>query len=55
VRPLGLLCDERDELAECIAIAVLRVAGEIAFGDDMLHQETPNPGAESFVSHGKAP
>ena len=51
----GLLCDERDELAECIAIAVLGVASEIAFGDDMLQQETPNPGAKSFLSHEKAP
>jgi hypothetical protein len=51
----GLLCDERDELTQCIAIAVLGVAGEIAFGDDMLQQETPNPGAKRLVSHEKAP
>jgi hypothetical protein len=51
----GLLCDERDELAECVAIAVLGVAGEIAFGNDMLQQETPNPGAKRLVGHEKDP
>ena len=54
-RFLGLLRDERDELSECISIAVLGVAGEIAFSDDMLQQETPNPGAKRLVSHEKAP
>jgi hypothetical protein len=34
---------------------VLGVAGEIAFGDDMLKQKAPNPGAEGLVSHGKTP
>jgi hypothetical protein len=51
----GLLCDERDKLTECIAIAVLGIASEIAFGDDMLQQKTPNPGAKRLVSHEEAP
>jgi hypothetical protein len=51
----GLLCDERDELTQCIAIAVLGVAGEIAVGDDLLEEETPNPGAKRLRSHEKAP
>ena len=47
-RSLGLLCDEGDQLAERIAVAMLGVAGEIAFGDDMLQQEAPNPGAKKL-------
>jgi hypothetical protein len=51
----GLLRNERNELAKCISIAVLGVAGEIAFGDDMLQQETPNPGAKGLIRHEKTP
>jgi hypothetical protein len=55
-RLFGLLCHKRDQLAECIAVAMLGVAGKIALDYNMLEQEAPNPGAkESFVIHGTAP
>jgi hypothetical protein len=45
--------DERDQQGEPIAIAVLGVAGKIAFGHHMFQQETPDPWAkQGTVFHG---
>ena len=50
------LCDKWDEQAECVAVAVLGIAGEIAFSDDMFQQKATNPWAKRGVlTHEKTP
>ena len=49
-------CDERDEQAERVAVAVLGIAGEIAFSDDMFQQKAPYPWAKQrVITHEKTP
>ena len=41
---------KRNQQAQRVAITLLRVAREIAFYDEGLEQETPNAGAQPYVS-----
>ena len=42
----GLACGEGQELLQRVAVALLRVAGEVSFADEVLQQETPDPGTQ---------
>ena len=42
----GLGADERQQEGEGVAVALLRVAGEVALGDDVFGQEAAEPGTE---------
>ena len=45
--------NEGEEEGEGIAVALLRVAGEVALGDDVLGEEAAQPGAErAGLTHG---
>src|ERR1039458_3113050 len=49
VQPAGR---EHDQKTQRIPIALLRIAREVALVGQMLHQEAPDPGAESmFIAH----
>ena len=50
------LCDKWDEQAECVAVAVLGIAGEIALSNNMFQQKAADPWAErGVITHEKAP
>src|SRR5690349_13649914 len=52
-RPVMCLGNEWKQQAQCVAIAVLRIAGKVTFDHNMFQQETPDPWAEqSGVTHG---
>jgi hypothetical protein len=52
-RPIPCLADEGNQEGKGVAITVLGIAGEIAFGDDVFQQEPSNPWAEQLVvAHG---
>ena len=52
----GGASDERQKLLQRIPIALLRVAGSIPLGNEVLQQESPDPGAKQIgVRHGVAP
>jgi hypothetical protein len=54
--PAGPGGDKRQELKQHVAIALLRVDGEIALGDEMFQQKTPDPATDQCgVSHGISP
>ena len=52
----GLAAYERQQEDEGVAVALLRVAGEVALGDDVFGQEAAQPGAEGAgITHGLSP
>ena len=52
-RLTGLGADEREKEGEGVAVTLLRVAGEVALGDDVFGQEAAEPGAEgAWITHG---
>ena len=52
-RLTGLGADERKKEREGVAVTLLRVAGEVALGDDVFGQEAAEPGAEgAWTTHG---
>jgi hypothetical protein len=53
---VGGASDERQELLQRISITLLRIAGEVPLGNEVLQQEAANPGAKQIsVRHGVAP
>src|SRR5262249_53915452 len=52
----GAAGGERQEQAQRVAVAALGVAGQIAFADEVLKQEAPDPRTQQGgVSHGSPP
>ena len=52
-RRAGPGADEREKEGEGVAVTLLRVAGEVALGDDVFGQEAAEPGAEgAWITHG---
>ena len=53
-RLAGLGSGERQQECEGVPVTLLRVAGEIALGDDVFEQEPAQPGAErAELTHGR--
>ena len=53
-RLAGLGAHERQQESEGVPIALLRVPGEVALGDNVFGQEAPQPGAEcTRITHGR--
>ena len=53
-RLAGSGADEREQEGEGVAVALLRVAGEVALGDDVFGQEAAALGAEGTrITHGR--
>ena len=48
-----LIAEKRQQQLEAVAVALLRVAGETALGDDVIDQESSEPRAKRLgVTHG---
>ncbi len=52
----GLSCGKGQKQPKRVAVAFLRIGSQVAFSDQILHQEPANPGTQQiWINHGRPP